>query len=266
MGFLLKRGSTDRTTVSIVKGWLIRIGYELNDSGANKGIFGPKMEASVADFQERSNLQETGEVDQKTYDLLKLAAEDGAVYVNPALEEARKYRGQKESDKGLLAKLVPYWKKVGLPGYKTLIGTSFAWCALFFFAMNSDVGQDVIASAGAKRIGQSGYEIDWRKNGIPEGAGVWKNSSSCKSASGNHITWSSGSCSATYIGKRGATWTGFGGNQGNAVKDSVYCAKGDCSGSEKSVICRVFWHKKDLPPPVVVSKNCGGSGQSESTR
>lgn len=265
MGFLLKRGSSDKRLVSEVKGFLIKLGYLLNDSGVNKGIFGPKMEAAVADFQENHGLQGTGEVDQKTYDLLKLAAEDeSGTFVNPALEEARKYRGQKETDKSLQNKLIPFWKRVGLPGYKSLIGISFAWCALFFFAMNSDVGQDVIASAGAKRIGQSGYEIDWKKNGIPEGAGVWKNSSSCKSSSGNHITWSSGSCTAVYINSKGATWTGFGGNQGNAVKDSIYCAKGDCKSS-KDVICRVFWHKKELPPPVKANKGCGGAGGGEST-
>lgn len=186
-------------------------------------------------------------------------------FKNPAYEEAKKYDGKKESDKAFGAWLSGYWKKVGLPNYKTIVGSSFAWCALFFFAMNSDTGQNVIASAGAKKIGQSGYEINWKQNGIPQGAGVWKNSSSCSSSSGNHITWADGDCTAEDLAKPKATWAGFGGNQADSVKRSIYCAKGDC-GSSKDVICRVFWHEKTLPPKVAKSKNCTGTPTQESTR
>lgn len=185
---------------------------------------------------------------------------------NPAYKEAKKHLGKKEYDSKFQAFLVPFWAKVGLPKYKTLVGSSFAWCALFFFAMNSQVGQNVISSAGAKKIGQSGYAIDWKTNGIPQGAGVWKNSSSCSSGSGNHITWADGDCSASDLMKPGATWAGLGGNQNNAVQRSIYCAKGDC-GSKRDVICRVFWHKKELPGPIQKSVNCTGeSSGSESTR
>jgi hypothetical protein len=187
--------------------------------------------------------------------------------VNPAYIEAKKYAGKKETDSKFSKYLSAWWAKVGLSSYvkRGLVGSSLAWCAVFFFAMNSEVGQDVIASAGAKKIGQSGYTIDWRKNGIPQGAGVWKNSSSCDSGTGNHITWADGSCTAKDLMKPKATWPGFGGNQDNQVKRSIYCAKGDC-GSSKDVICRVFWHNKQLPPPVEKSNDCGGSSSSESTR
>ena len=184
---------------------------------------------------------------------------------NPAYEEAKKYAGKKEQDSKFNAWLSAFWPKVGLKNYKTIVGSSFAWCALFFFAMNSETGQDVIASAGAKKIGQSGYEINWKQDGIPQGAGVWKNSSSCSSGSGNHITWADGDCTPEELAKPKATWAGFGGNQADAVKRSIYCAKGDC-GSSKDVICRVFWHEKNLPPKVAKSKNCTGTPSQESTR
>lgn len=186
-------------------------------------------------------------------------------FKNPAYEKAKEFEGKKETDKSFGAWLSGFWKRVGLPSYKTIIGGSFAWCALFFFAMNSEVGQNVIASASAKRIGQSGYEINWKRDGIPQGAGVHKNSSSCSSGSGNHITWADGDCTAEDLMKKGATWAGFGGNQADQVKRSIYCAKGDCQGS-KDVICRVFWHNAKLPPKVTKSKNCTGTPEKESTR
>lgn len=188
--------------------------------------------------------------------------------LDPAYLEAKKYDGKKETDRKFSAFLGAFWEKVGLKSYvgRGIAGASLAWCALFFFAMNSQVGQDVVASAGAKKIGQSGYEIDWRKNGIPQSAGVWKNSSNCSSSSGNHITWADGDCSAEDLLKPKATWAGYGGNQNDSVKTSIYCAKGDCD-QKKDVICRVFWNKKQLPPKITKSINCS-SGKSiiESTR
>lgn len=234
--------------------------------------FGSTTREKVKEFQKGQGLEVTGEIDEKTLKALGLIlkvpevkAEPIAIHVNPAYLEAKKYAGQKETDKKLQDKLVPVGKKITGKWYTTLVGASFAWCAVFFFSMNSDVGQEVIASAGAKKIGQSGYEINWKRDGIPQGAGVWKNSSSCSSSSGNHITWADGDCSAADLMKPKATWPGFGGNQGNAVKRSIYCAKGDCKES-KDVICRVFWHVKELPPSVKVSKNCSGSASEESTR
>lgn len=231
---------------------------ELNAHGENltvDGDLGPKTQAAIDkyDVQIGLNLKHPERIETRPQS------------TNPAYEEAKKFEGKKESDSKFNAWLSAYWPKVGLKNYKTIVGSSFAWCALFFFAMNSNTGQDVIASAGAKKIGQSGYEINWQKDGIPEGAGVWKNSSSCSSSTGNHITWADGNCSADDLAKPKATWPGFGGNQGNEVKRSIYCAKGDC-GSSKDVICRVFWHAKELPPPVKQSKNCTGSSSGESTK
>lgn len=217
--------------------------------------FGPASEEALSKYEIEITLKKKAVV-----------TPPAGTYKNPAYEEAKKYSGKKETDKTFGAWLSGYWKKVGLANYKTIVGSSFAWCALFFYAMNSNVGQDVIASAGAKRIGQSGYEINWKANGIPQGAGVWKNSKDCSSSAGNHITWADGDCSAEDLAKKGATWPGFGGNQGDQVKRSIYCAKGDCGLLSKDVICRVFWHDKNLPPKVTKSKNCTGSSSQESTQ
>lgn len=243
-----------------LKSLIKRLQTELNAQGENLSVDGdpgPKTQAALAKYDVEIDVRKKTETPPPPV--------QSGEFKNPAYEQAKKYDGKKETDKAFGAWLSGYWKKVGLPGYKTIIGSSFAWCALFFFAMNSDTGQDVIASAGAKKIGQSGYEINWKQNGIPQGAGVWKNSSSCSSSSGNHITWADGDCTPEELAKPKATWAGFGGNQADAVKRSIYCAKGDC-GSSRDVICRVFWHEKTLPPKVTKSKNCTGTPTQESTR
>lgn len=38
--------------------------------------------------------------------------------------------GRVESDKELNARYVPEWTRVGLPHYKTLVGNTYAWCAI----------------------------------------------------------------------------------------------------------------------------------------
>lgn len=240
-----------KSLIKLLKTKLNQQGEKLDPENEN---FGPSTEEALSKYEIEISLKKKAVQPPPTGE-----------FKNPAYEEAKKYDGKKESDSKFNAWLSAFWPKVGLKNYKTIVGSSFAWCALFFFAMNSQTGQDVIASAGAKKIGQSGYEINWKQNGIPQGAGVWKNSSSCSSGSGNHITWADGDCSPEDLAKPKATWAGFGGNQADAVKRSIYCAKGDC-GSSKDVICRVFWHEKNLPPKVTKSKNCTGTPTAESTR
>jgi hypothetical protein len=93
------------------------------------------------------------------------------VPVNPAYVEAKKYAGKSEHDKTWSDWLSKFWPKVGLPGYKTIVGTSFAWCGLFVAAMNTQVGQKIVSgAAGAKNWARYGVEVDWKKNGIPKGA------------------------------------------------------------------------------------------------
>jgi len=180
---------------------------------------------------------------------------------NPAYLEAKKYAGKKETDKTFGAWLSSFWGRVGLPGYKTIIGSAFAWCGLFIFAMNTQVGQKAITgAAGARNWAKYGVEIEWKKDGIPRGSVMHlNNGGNCSSGSGNHVTFADGDGTATELAKAGATVPGFGGNQGDSVKRSIYSA---------AKICAVRWPAEiPKPPPVKASRGCTGSASSgESTR
>ena len=283
--------------VSTLKSYLKKLGYPLSDIGQNKGIFGLKVEYAVADFQDRYGLEETGIVDQVTFDAIVKAANEATTpnvpvqAENPAYKEAQKYKGQGESNKGFVAFMSKFWPKTGLSNYKTIIGSSFAWCALFIVAMNSEVGQKYLPSAGAKAQGKYGVEIVWQQNGVPRGAVVhvnhlaknaktWEEHAKlCKSGSSNHVGFADGDCAADdyflpdvemykdkdghyrakALAKKGSVIAILGGNQGNMVKRSVYDAR---------EICEVRWPTEiALPGKIAKSKDCGGkSSGPESTR
>lgn len=175
---------------------------------------------------------------------------------NPAYVEAKKYDGQSESKAGFVAWLSKFWPKVGLPSYKTIIGTSFAWCGLFVAAMNFEAGQKVISgAAGARNWAKYGQEIDWKKNGIPRGAVIHINhASNCSSGSGNHVTFADGDCTAEDLKKPGAYFAGFGGNQSNAVNRAQYPVED---------ICEVRWPAEiEKPGPIQKSVECSGKGST----
>lgn len=180
---------------------------------------------------------------------------------NPAYAEAKKYEGKKETDPKFNSWLSSFWGKVGLPGYKTIIGTSFAWCGLFIAAMNSEAGIDWISrGAGARNWAKYGVEIEWKQNGIPRGAVLHINGNGdCSSGSGNHVTFADGDCAASDLVSSTATVPGFGGNQGNTVKRSMYPVRN---------VCAVRWPAEiPRPGPVKVSVACAGKPDTkESTR
>lgn len=179
---------------------------------------------------------------------------------NPSYLEAKKYAGKNENDPKFNSFMSSFWAKVGLPKYKTIVGTSFAWCALFIVGMQSEVGQKYIASASAKAQGKTGVEIDWKKNGIPKGAIIHINHGyDCKSSSNNHVTFADGDCTAEELAKSGASFPGYGGNQSNQVKRSMYSVK---------EICEVRWPLEvEKPGPIAKSLNCTGTSSGpESTR
>lgn len=57
--------------------------------------------------------------------------------------------GLDETDPRLNARFVPHWRKVGLPGYKTLVGNRHAHCSLVADANFAAVGVKGSGSAGA---------------------------------------------------------------------------------------------------------------------
>lgn len=180
--------------------------------------------------------------------------------VNPVYTEAKKHAGKKETDKTFSAYLSKYWGKVGLPGYKTIAGSTYAWCALFIAAMSINAGVGYVKTRGASAKAQDAYgvAIDWKRDGIPRGAVVRVNSgANCSSSSGNHVTFADGDCTLEDL-KRG-TFPGFGGNQANSVKRSTY---------KVANICAVRWPAEIAKPSKVTkSVNCvTESSKEESTR
>lgn len=185
-----------------------------------------------------------------------------AQHGTPWLDEARKSMGKNEADPAFQAKLNPIWAKAGLPNYKGLVGSARAWCAIFILANLSWAGYAYRnGDAAARSWDNFGTKIDWKKNGIPQGAIVRINGKGvCSSSSGNHVTFANGSCSASDLAKSGASFSGLGGNQGNMVKVSSYPAKN---------ICAAKWPTEaGAPPKVTESKNCsnGKTDANESTR
>ncbi len=272
----LKSGSSavdaEKARVRSIQEKLNKVGYKLTVDGE----LGPITDAAIKDFQKNHGLAVDGEVGPRTSAVLDAEIsqykspkpeekeEPKPVPVlplgNPAYLEAKKYAGKKETDPKFNAWLSGFWGKLGLPNYKTIIGTSFAWCALFIAAMNSEVGQKYITQGGAsaKRQGQIGVAVDWKKNGIPRGAVIYLDHEANCDGKGSHITFADGSCSPQDVAKKDATFPGFGGNQGNTVKTSFYPVKD---------ICTVRWpHEVALPPAVKVSEGCAGKAAKESTR
>lgn len=179
---------------------------------------------------------------------------------NPAYNEAKKYTGKKEQEPAFNIWLSKFWKVVGLPNYKTIIGTSFAWCGLFVAAMNTQVGQKIVSgAAGARNWASYGQEINWKQNGIPRGAVIHINhEANCTSRKSNHVTFADGDCTAEELAKQNATFPGFGGNQNDTVKRSVYPV---------AHICEVRWPTEvELPGKVLKSIDCNGTTKKESTR
>jgi hypothetical protein len=173
---------------------------------------------------------------------------------NPAYLEAKKYEGQGEKNPGFVALMVSKAKKVGLPYFKTLLGASFAWCSFFVVVMNSDVGQKYVSSGMAKDQSKYGVAVDWKVNGIPKGAVIHINhNADCKSESNNHVTFADGDCTPEDLSKPGAQWPGFGGNQADQVKRSMYPV---------AHICEVRW-PTELPKPGRITKSIGCSGPNQ---
>jgi hypothetical protein len=178
---------------------------------------------------------------------------------NPAFKKAHEYDGQSESKPKFVAWLSGFWPKVGLSNYKTIIGASFAWCGLFVAAMNSETGLKIVSgAAGAKNWAKYGVAIEWKTNGIPRGAVMHLDHDGDCVGGSNHVTFADGDCTVEDLAKLKQV-PGFGGNQGNTVKRSMY---------PTYEICEVRW-PSEIPKPGKIEKSvdCAGKGSSgESTR
>lgn len=173
---------------------------------------------------------------------------------------AKKFMGKKETDSEFAKFMIPKWSLVGL-NLNTIATSWAAWCGLAMAVALSGVGIDYAKNGAlAKNWGSYGIEINWERDGIPQGAIVHINGSGdCKSSKNNHVAQANGYCTSKDLLKPGATIDLYGGNQGNTWKVSTYSA---------SKICAVRWPKDyEKPGPVSKSDNCSAkSASNESTR
>lgn len=232
------------------------------------GIFGEKTEEAVSKFQKSIGLQGSGIIGPKTLKGLGLAVKANPEYKEPTSNKIpwfwalKKHEGKHETNSTFNSYLSSYWSRVGLPSFKSIVGSPRAWCGLFGAVGLIYAGYKIpVKSFRAMEWDNYCQAIDWKKNGFPQGAFVRiNNKSNCTSWKGNHITLANGSCSAKDLLKPNATFSGFGGNQGNKAKVSTYSV---------SRICSVRWPcEQPLPKKVIQSKNCsnGITEKNESTR
>lgn len=234
--------------------------------------FGGMTETEIASIQKENKLAGSGVIGPKTLEILGLQVSNetpdpGQKQNTSWFSEGKKHSGKVETNAAFQTYMNPFWGKSGLPNFKGLVGSARAWCGLFLFMCFFVAGYQTPKNAfRAKAWDTFGQAIDWKTNGIPQGATLRINSSgNCTSDSGNHVTMSNGDCVASDLTKSGATIDGFGGNQGNAVKVSTYSMKN---------VCSVRWpdldlkgNKVQLPQKVTQSKNCTSKGSTtESTR
>lgn len=223
------------------------------------------QEAQGAMNAHGEKLTEDGDPGPKTqeamsrYDLVVIASPLAVPEVITASDappwyvEAKKHEGKKETDKTFNTWLSGFWPKVGLRGYKTIIGNYFAWCGLFVAAMLTQMGQDIVSgAAGAKNWARFGQEINWKQDGIPQGAIVQINHKKCGSGSSNHVAMANGHCTAADLLKPGAYIALYGGNQSNSARVSRYAV---------TEICAVRWpNESQKPAPVLKSVDCASAG------
>lgn len=172
---------------------------------------------------------------------------------NPAFLKAKDFEGKGEKDKAFVSYMSSFWKLVKLPHYKTIVGSSFAWCALFIVMAQSGVGQKYIASAAAKRHIGAGISIDWKTNGIPRGAIVQTNHKfKCGSSDGNHVGFSDGDCAPEDL--KSGTFNLYGGNQQNSANVTSYDVR---------EICYVGW-PSEVPLPGKITKSVGCKEKKKS--
>jgi len=254
----MKLGDTG-DNVKAMKVKINRFGYDLD---TNNNYFGFKTDGVVRAFQVRYGLVVDGQVGPQTMARLDQGmGDEPKPPTNPIwLEYAKTFDSKKETDSKFNPWLSGFWKIVGLPNFKTIVGSSFAWCGLFVAVMLYNNGIPHLKSgAGARNWAKYGVDIDWKKDGIPRGAIVHINhKGNCSSGSSNHVGFADGDCTAQDLLKKGAKINIFGGNQSNTAKVSTFGA---------FEICEARWPETVAKPgPVTKSINCSGSGSSESTR
>lgn len=240
------------------KDFVKRLQMVLNQNGERltvDGVFGPK----TLEAYERNQIEIMWKGKAVKPEIPK-----GSSDTPPWLTEAKKHDGRHETrDKSWAKWMASKWKLVGLD-LPHISKSWSAWCGLAIAVALAGVGLDYQKNgATARNWRHYGTKIDWKVDGIPQGAIVHlNNKGNCNSSSSNHVSMANGNCTPEYLNTRGSTIDLYGGNQGNTWKVSTYAV---------SKICNVRWPKdaKDFPKPskVLKNKNCSsGAAKWESTR
>lgn len=175
--------------------------------------------------------------------------------------ELEKHKGKKETNATFSEWVRSYIKK--FLGYKppTIATSTYAWCGYILVVVLGVSGYQYQKDGEMARGWRDhGNGIEWRTNGIPEGAIVWINHKfDCNASSSNHVALADGDCAPGDLTKPGATINLLGGNQNNEVNVTTYPVK---------EICGVRWPKENGPiPKITKSINCtSGKSTGGSTR
>jgi hypothetical protein len=164
---------------------------------------------------------------------------------------AKRHEGKSENDSEFNKDMSKKWHLFGM-NLGTIAKPWAAWCGLAMAVCLAGVGLDYQKNGAlAKNWSKYGVEIDWRKDGIPQGAIVQINHVKCGNASGNHVAQANGDCTSEELLKTNSTIDLYGGNQGNTWRVSTFPV---------AHICSVRWPKdvKDFPKPdrITTSLNC----------
>lgn len=253
--------------VLVLQRALVSKGYEI----LVDGHFGPQTKRAVVAFQKSFGSVGSGVIGLVTIEKLGLVLGEAPKSVPPPVEGRRsppwytyalKFKGKNESDPLFNKEMSAKWPLVGLK-LGTIAQSWAAWCGLAMAVALAGVGVDYQRNGAlAKNWASYGVAIDWKRDGIPQGAIVQLNATSCSSSSGNHVSQAEGDCTPEHLTKPGATIDLYGGNQGNSWKVSTY---------KVSRLCAVRWPKdvKDYPKPGRITKDVkctSGADSNESTR
>lgn len=240
---------------------LVAKGYKIDADGE----FGPKTQRAIASYQKGIGLNGSGRLGPKTIKALGFVIADepdGFKPKAPWFWKLKKYSGKSEHNKEFNKEISGYWGKVGLPGFKSIVGSKRAWCGVFIVAGLVQVGMVYQKDgAGAKNWDKYGSAVNWKLNGFWQGSIIRINTKGdCSSAKNNHVTMANGDCTGKDLMKPAAVFSGYGGNQGDKAKVSTYAV---------NKICSVKWPSKTfVPSRVTLSFNCsnGKTADNESTR
>lgn len=126
------------------------------------------------------------------------------------------------------------WPLVGLPQFKTVIGSDHAWCGMSLATALHSCGYAIPHSAAWAPVWDHyGTPIDWKTVGIPQGAIV-------------RIRHANGGAHVTTLDQAYPPNPGFiaclGGNQGDSIKVSIFDVEGNAHGHDE--IAAVRWPVK----------------------